>query len=80
MTTLIDPYELVARALECDRSSLDENTGLGKHPSWDSFGHLNVMMAIEESYGIPIDDTSIERFQKMSEIEGAYRELARGAG
>ena len=75
MTTPPEPYELVARALECDRASLDDKAGLGKHPRWDSFGHLNIMMALEESYGIPIDDTTIVRFQEMREIEAAYREL-----
>ena len=68
-----DPYELVAAALECPREALDASSGLDREPAaWDSMGHLRVMLALEEAYGIPIDDDTIQRYARMAEILGLH--------
>lgn len=63
-----DPYALVAAALECDVATLTPQTGLGLHPSWDSFGHAAVIAALETEYGIEINDETIRRYQSMTQI------------
>ncbi len=72
---LIEPRQLVARALDCAPDSLDPGSALGGHPKWDSFGHLNVMMALEQHYGIAITDETVARFATLSAVTACFNEL-----
>ncbi|MBF0247643.1 MAG: acyl carrier protein [Alphaproteobacteria bacterium] len=77
---LKSPYELVAEALGCRPETLRPDSGLNNHPMWDSFGQLNVMMALEENYGVPVDDDSIRAHQGMAGILKTYETLTSDAG
>jgi acyl carrier protein len=70
------PLDLVAEALDCDPASLHETSGLGHHPLWDSVGHLSVMMALEQHYGVEISDQTIRRFESLREIVAHHAGLA----
>ena len=72
---LKSPYKLVSEALECDPKSLNEKSGLNNHSSWDSMGHLTVMMSLEKDYGVEINEKSINKFQTMSKIIDTYNSL-----
>ena len=69
------PFELVSEALGCKQDSLSEESGLNVHPMWDSLGHLNVMMALEELYGVQIDNDGIQVHQNMAGILRTYLSL-----
>lgn len=64
--------KLVAGALSCPEDSIDTESALGVHPQWDSISHLNVMMALEEAFGTPIDDMTIEKYQTLYAIQALY--------
>jgi len=51
--------EIIATALECDTQSITPDMGLGKHYKWDSLGHVAIIVAIENKYGIEINDSNI---------------------
>ncbi|MBF0166107.1 MAG: acyl carrier protein [Alphaproteobacteria bacterium] len=74
------PLDLVAAALECNPDSLNEHSGLARHPQWDSLGHLRIMMALEDAYGIPITDASIREFETFRAILAAYELTQKPAG
>ena len=74
--TLPAPFDLVAAALDCDVSTLSSDSGLNKHPRWDSLGHVAVMMELEAQYGVVLDDDSIRRFEDMNAIVELHRHLA----
>ncbi|MBF0355147.1 MAG: acyl carrier protein [Alphaproteobacteria bacterium] len=74
------PLELIAAALECSQDSLNEHSGLARHPQWDSLGHLRIMMALEDAYGISITDASIREFETFSAILAAYALAQKSAG
>jgi acyl carrier protein len=74
-----NPYELVANALECSVEKLSFDSTLGNPPNWDSIGHLNVMLALEETYGIIINDDTIRRYSAMDAIVTRYEELQDGS-
>jgi len=69
------PYELVSEALGCSPDSLNEQSALNVHPLWDSLGHLNVMMALEEHYDVRIDNSQILAHQSMTGIFQTYHQL-----
>ena len=71
-----DPRTLVATALDCDPASLNPTSGLARHPKWDSFGHLRIMIQLEQSYGVEINDSSIHKYETFTAIEALYAEIS----
>ena len=69
------PYELVAKALECSPDTLNLNSALANHANWDSFGHLAIMLALEEEYNVVINDDTIRKYSSISAIIERYEEL-----
>jgi len=72
----IDPILIIASALNCDASTITENSALGNHPQWDSFGHVMLMIALTDTYGIIIDDQTIERYQNVANILVLHQECS----
>ena len=73
---IMDPYEMVSQALQCDRETITEASGLGLHPKWDSFGHLRILIMMEQHYSITIDDASIRTYERMANVVARFEELA----
>ena len=63
-----DPFDTVAEALRCEREDLSINSAKYRTHGWDSFGHLAVILALEQTYGISIDDASVEKYATMTAI------------
>lgn len=69
--------ELVAKALECEIKTITPDSGLGKHYKWDSLGHVAVMVALEEKYGINVDDSNIHHLSNYTSIKDYIYEYAK---
>ncbi len=50
----IDPFSVVAQAIRCPRDSLSMESAMYRDHGWDSFGHVGVILALEEVYSISI--------------------------
>lgn len=59
---------MIAATLNCPPESLVPESRLGEHQAWDSFGQLNIMLALEQEFGIEINDETIRRFSAFGEI------------
>lgn len=46
--------EVIADSLEVERELIDENSGPGNPEDWDSVGHISVVSAIEEAFGVSL--------------------------
>lgn len=77
MNDLLHPFELVSKAIGCDPQSITEDSEMYRDHGWDSLGHLKVVLALEQEYGIVIDDTTIERYKTMREILRCYENIKR---
>ncbi len=65
----IDPVRtFVANALKIDPGQVTDTLALGGIPQWDSFGHINLMMALEAEYGIPVTEENVLRYISVSAI------------
>ena len=69
---LPSPFELAATALQTPVETIRADSGLNHHPKWDSMGHLEIMMALEEHYGVEITDATVRRFETMAAIIAHY--------
>ena len=63
-----DPFGVVAKALQCPRDSLSLKSAMYRDHGWDSFGHVDVIMALEEAYGISISDDEMMNLTTMKAI------------
>ena len=75
---LPDPFDIVAKALGCSRVSLSIDSARYRDHGWDSLGHLRIVIALEEAYGISIDDEAIEKYATMRAIQQLYEQIIRG--
>jgi citrate synthase len=51
--------DLISETLEIPRGQVTDNFTYGDAPQWDSMGHMNLMMALEEKYGVQITAETI---------------------
>jgi acyl carrier protein len=64
-TELID---LIAETLDVPGSELDEDSGLGTHAAWTSLRHVQLILAIEESYGVSLSHQEIRGMASVHSI------------
>jgi acyl carrier protein len=60
--------ETIARVLQCAPAGLSNEAGLGKHPRWDSLGHITVMLALEDVYGIKLSEENVSLLVTIGDI------------
>ena len=61
--------ELLAQALKIDIAMVDETTGPGVTPQWDSLAHMNLALSIEKNIGRQLDPVSILAIASLKDIE-----------
>ena len=64
-----DIRQLLAEILHCSPNSITAQSALGVDPRWDSMAQLNIMLALEERYGIEITDESIREYSQFEALE-----------
>ena len=64
----IDPLSVVAQALRCPGDSLSMESAMYRDHGWDSFGHVSVIVALEEAYGISIPNDEMMILTTMKAI------------
>jgi acyl carrier protein len=65
---LVDLFKLVAQALGCSRDSLSMDSAMYRDHGWDSFGHVSIVAALEEAYGIRISNDEVMLLTTMRDI------------
>jgi len=69
--------DLLADVLEVSPDNITPETGVGTVESWDSFRHLQAILAIEGEYGVQFDPTRIADLTNVSLIQAEL--MAKGA-
>ena len=64
-----DMRQLLAEILQCQPNSITAQSALGVDPRWDSMAQLNIMLALEERYGIEITDETIREYSQFEALE-----------
>lgn len=64
----MNPFEIVARALGCPSSAITADSAMKRTHKWDSLGHVSVVTALEEAYGVSISDEEILSLTTMKAI------------
>ena len=64
---------LVAGVLKVDPSMVGPESGPLTLSQWDSFHHVHIVVAVEESYGVELSPDEIVGLLSVSDIAGALR-------
>ena len=59
---------IVAEAIQVPPEMVKADLAFGDIPQWDSLGHMEVMLKLEEAYGVTIDTDLIARLVSVPEI------------
>ena len=58
----------IAKELKVKESLLDEETGIGDIPEWDSLANIRLMLSIEKKYNISIDAEDALEIETISDL------------
>ena len=75
-TTLVQNVQaLLVEALRLPEAQVTPDLAFGDLPQWDSMGHMEVMMRLEELFGIEINADTIAA---LTSIPAIHAHLTRG--
>ena len=60
--------DAMASALNVDASAIHPKTAHGSLAAWDSTGHIHVMVALEDAFGIHMEVEDFSRLTSVSAI------------
>ncbi len=67
--TLTDRVQaLVAEAIGAPPDLVTPELAFGDLPQWDSLGHMEVMLRLEEQFGVAVDTDTIAQLVSVPEI------------
>ena len=59
---------LLVESLHVPEASVTEDLAFGDLPQWDSLGHMEVMMRLEEKFGVEINTDTIAALVSVPKI------------
>jgi acyl carrier protein len=63
-----DLNTLIARELKLAPGAVTDDLAFGEAPGWDSLAHINLMLALEQEYGVRIGDDEMVELTSVSAI------------
>jgi acyl carrier protein len=69
--------QTVADVFALDPASVTDATSPETTPAWDSIGHLNLILAVEQQFGVSFDP---DRIPKLTSIQALADEISARRG
>ena len=70
--------QLMAQVLKVDASSINEASSMDNIKTWDSLGHMNLVLALEDEFKITIPDEDAGNISSYKLIKVVLGELLGG--
>ncbi len=74
MSRLPELRGVFAEVLGVERSAVSPDTVQSDLPEWDSVGHLNLMLGLEERFGVSFD---VDDLTRLTSVEAILAYLSR---
>jgi acyl carrier protein len=71
---------ILSEALKMDLSNMGDNISTKNVPDWDSLAMVNVLLGIEEEFGLEIDGEQIVQLKSFKDIVSLMEELLADEG
>ncbi len=69
--------QIVKDTLGDDDLELDESTIAADVTGWDSLAHINIMVAVEEEFGVMFSSEQLGQFSNLGELQSFLTEHVR---
>jgi citrate synthase len=73
-TLSVRVQKLLAEALQVSDDQVNADLAFGDLPQWDSMGHMEVMLSLEEQFGIEINADIITTLTSVPAISSYLKE------
>lgn len=64
---------IVIETLKISASDYSDDLAAGDIPQWDSIGHVNLLMAVEQGFGVAFDVTDAIDIESVSDLQDMLR-------
>jgi len=65
----------MAEALRLPADRIGADAAIGTVPNWDSTAHMRMMIALEDEFGIELDESRMVEMTSFAKIRGTVEEL-----
>ena len=69
---------IMAEVLRLPTDRVGTDAAIGTVPNWDSTAHMRMMIALEDEFGIELDETRMVEMTSFAKIRGVVAELQVG--
>jgi acyl carrier protein len=69
---------IMAEALRLPVDRISPDAAIGTVPNWDSTAHMRMMIALEDAFGIDLDEGRMVEMTSFARIRAAVEELRPG--
>ncbi len=66
---------IMAEALRLPTDRIDADAAIGTVPNWDSTAHMRMMIALEDAFGIDLDESRMVEMTSFPRIRSVVEEL-----
>ena len=70
---------IMAQALRLPVERIGADAAIGTVPNWDSTAHMRMMIALEDEFGIALDETRMVEMTSLAKIRDTVAELQSGS-
>ncbi len=70
--------DFLAGQFKVDKDSISEDLSFGDLPQWDSLGHMSLMAAIEDQFGVEVNADAIADLVNYKAILGFLQKSIHG--
>lgn len=72
--------DVVADVLEVDPRDLNDEAGPGSIPNWTSLRHVQLVVALEEAYGVTFTADEIRAFRSIGDVRAVLERRGKSGG
>ncbi len=66
---------IMAEVLRLPANRIDMDAAIGTVPNWDSTAHMRMMIALEDAFGIELDESRMVEMTSFAKIRSVVEEL-----
>ncbi|MCJ2042693.1 acyl carrier protein [Methylobacterium sp. J-059] len=71
---------VIAAIFDIDENSIDQNTSMDNVESWDSIKHMDLILAVEEEFGVSVPDEEAADLTSYALIKLVVADLVKDKG
>ena len=69
---------IMAEVLRLPEDRIGADAAIGTMPNWDSTAHMRMMIALEDAFGIDLDESRMVEMTSFAKIRDTVRQLHAG--